>query len=133
MLVAQAKQAEEYFFGKPLSDDITEEITKSLRRDAENIVLRGMPGCGKTTIGGEIARITGRELLDTDEIIVKNAGISIPDIFEKYGEARFRELEREAVSEAGKLGGKIITTGGGAVKDIRNLAPLRQNGRIYHI
>jgi len=133
MLVAQAKAAEEYFFDIKIDDKVIDEITAKLTQESENIVLIGMPGCGKTSIGEAIAKLTGRESVDTDALVEKNAGMSIPEIFEKYGEAEFRRMEREAVCEAGWMSGKVIMTGGGVVKDIRNLAPLSGNGRIYHI
>lgn len=133
MLVAQAKAAEEHFFGSPIPDSENERILSMLRRDAANIVLIGMPGCGKTTVGEALAALTGREAIDIDARITARAGCSIPEIFAQGGETAFRALEREETADAGKLSGKIILTGGGVVKDARNYAPLRQNGRIYHL
>ncbi|MBR2743089.1 MAG: shikimate kinase [Clostridia bacterium] len=133
MLVAQAKAAEEYFFDKKFDDAVIGDITAKLSRESENIVIIGMPGSGKTTIGEALERLTGRRSVDTDALIEARAGISIPEIFARFGEAEFRRMEREAVAEAGRGSGTIIMTGGGAVKDERNLAPLRGNGRIYHI
>ena len=133
MLVAQAKAAEEHFFETAIPDSENERILAQLRQETSNIVLIGMPGCGKTTVGQALARLTGREAIDIDQRIVQTAGRSIPDIFARDGEAAFRELERRETAEAGKLSGKIILTGGGVVKDPRNYASLRQNGRIYHL
>lgn len=133
MLVAQAKAAEEHFFETSISDGENERILAMLRRETANMVLIGMPGSGKTTVGAALAALTGREAIDIDQRIVEKAGCSIPEIFAREGEAAFRALEREATAEAGKLSGKIILTGGGVVKDARNYAPLRQNGRIYHL
>ena len=133
MLVAQATAAEEHFFGKSIPDSENERILAMLRRDTQNIVLIGMPGCGKTTVGRALARLTGREAIDIDQRIEERAGRSIPEIFAAGGEEAFRALEREATAEAGKLSGRIILTGGGVVKDPRNYAPLRQNGRIYQL
>ena len=133
MLVAQATAAEEHFFGKAIPDSENERILAMLRRDTQNIVLIGMPGCGKTTVGEALARLTGREAIDIDQRIVERAGRTIPDIFAKDGEGAFRALEREETAAAGKLSGKILLTGGGVVKDQRNYAPLRQNGRIYQL
>jgi len=133
MLVAQAKAAEEYFFEKKISDSENERILAMLRKEMTNIVLIGMPGCGKTTLGQALAELTGREAIDLDQKIVEKAGRSIPEIFATEGEAAFRALEREVTAEIGKLSGKIILTGGGVVKDRRNYAPLHQNGRIYHL
>ena len=133
MLVAQAKAAEEHFFDKSIPDSENERILAMLRKEMTNIVLIGMPGCGKSTLGLALAELTGREAIDLDQRIVEKAGCPIPQIFAEQGEAAFRALEREVTAEAGKLSGKIILTGGGVVKDRRNYAPLHQNGRIYHL
>ena len=133
MLVAQAKAAEEHFFETPIPDCENERILTQLRQECTNIVLIGMPGCGKTTVGEALARLTGREAIDIDQRIVQTAGRSIPDIFAREGEDAFRELESRETAEAGKLSGKIILTGGGVVKDPRNYASLHQNGYICHL
>ena len=133
MLVAQAKAAEEHFFEKSIPGSENERILALLRQECTNIVLIGMPGCGKTTVGQALAELTGREAIDIDQRIVKRAGCSIPEIFAQGGETAFRALEREETAEAGKLSGKIILTGGGVIKDERNYASLHQNGRIYHL
>lgn len=133
MLVAQAKAAEEHFFQKTIPDSENERILAQLYQQTSNIVLIGMPGCGKTTVGQALAKLTGREAIDVDQLIVEKAGCSIPEIFAQSGEAAFRALEREMTAEAGKLSGKIILTGGGVIKDHRNYAPLHQNGRIYQL
>ena len=133
MLVAQAVQAEEYFFNKTFPAGETERVLKLLARDNTNITLIGMPGSGKTTVGRALATLTGKEAIDIDQRIVQTSGRSIPDIFAQDGEAAFRALERQETAEAGKLSGKIILTGGGVVKDQRNYAPLHQNSRIYHL
>ena len=133
MLVAQAKAAEEYFFEKSIPDSENERILAQLYRQTGNIVLVGMPGCGKTAVGRALAGLTGRQAIDMDEEIVRMAGCSIPEIFEKQGEDAFRRLEREVAQQVGKLSGKIILTGGGVVKDERNYNALHQNGRICHL
>ena len=133
MLVSQAVVAEEHFFGRSIPASETERIIAQLRNEMTNIVLIGMPGSGKTTVGDLLAALTGREALDVDREIVRRTGRSIPDIFREDGEAAFRALERQVTAELGAMSGKIILTGGGVVKDERNYAPLRQNGRIYHL
>ena len=133
MLVAQAKAAEEHFFEKTIPDSENERILAMLRQEMTNIVLIGMPGCGKSTLGLALAELTGRESIDLDQRVVEKAGCPIPQIFAEQGEPAFRDLEREVTAEIGKLSGKIILTGGGVVKDRRNYAPLHQNGRIYHL
>ena len=133
MLVAQAKRAEEHFTGRAIPDSENERILSQLRREMGNIVLIGMPGCGKSTVGRLLADLTGREAVDIDQQIALRAGCSIPEIFARGGEAEFRALEREETARAGALTGKILLTGGGAVKTPENYGALRQNGRIYHL
>ena len=133
MLVAQAVRAEEKFFGKAIPDSEIERIAAMLQRNMTNIILIGMPGSGKTTIGTILAEKTGREAIDIDKEIIKIAGCTIPDIFSAIGEEGFRKIESQAVVKAGKESGKIIITGGGVVTRPENYAPLHQNGRIYQL
>lgn len=133
MLVAQAKAAEELFFKTAIPDSENERILRLLRQSMQNIVLIGMPGSGKTTIGAALASLTGRTAIDLDEQIVLADGRTIPQIFATSGEAAFRALEREQAERWGKESGCILVTGGGIVKDERNYHPLKQNGRIYHV
>lgn len=133
MLVAQAKAAEEHFFGKSISESENERVFRLMRAEMENIVLIGMPGCGKNTIGEELIKLSGKELEDLDANIVKKAGKSIESIFAEHGEGEFRRKESEEAADAGRQSGRIIATGGGIVKDDKNYASLHCNGRIYHI
>lgn len=133
MLVAQAVAAEERFFDLPIPAEENDRILKMLRRDFTNIVLIGMPGCGKTTTGEILGRITGREVVDIDAEIVKWAGKSIPEIFAENSEAGFRAFERVFTDRFGAQPGRILVTGGGVVKNEQNYAALHQNGRIYHL
>lgn len=133
MLVAQAKAAEELFFGGTIADSEISRILGLLGRETQNIVLIGMPGSGKSTIGQALSLLTGRRLVDLDEEIVKTAGRSIPEIFANSGEAAFRAMEREQAVRWGRESGLILVTGGGIVKDGRNGQSLRQNGRVYEI
>lgn len=96
-----------------------------------NIVLIGFMGSGKTSVGSEIARRLGRELIDTDEMIEAKAGCSISEIFAKDGEARFRDLESEAVGTASEHVGAVISVGGGAVLRGENVAALRKTGVLF--
>ena len=130
MLVAQAKEASEWFQQKELPNDLIDTIHTILRRQTENIVLVGMPGCGKTTIGRALAEKTGRIFADADEKIVELAGKSIPDIFAEDGEEVFRAWETQALAELGKQSGLILSTGGGCVTRARNYPLLHQNGTI---
>ncbi len=130
MLTAQAKRACEIFTGIGISDDRTEEVLSSLHRQLENIVLIGMPGCGKSTIADALAAQTGREVVHLDEMIARRAGKTIGDIFAQYGEGYFRALESDCIREVGARTGIIISTGGGCVTRSENYAPLHQNGYI---
>ena len=98
-----------------------------------NIVLTGFMATGKTTIGTAIANMSDYRFVDTDEIIVKNSGMEINEIFAKYGEKRFRELEREAVAEAADTDNAVISTGGGVVLNALNIDILRKNGVIFNL
>lgn len=133
MLVAQAVRAEEHFFDRTFPEGETERVLRLVARDNTNIVLIGMPGCGKTTVGQALAALTGREAVDIDRRIEARTGRAVPDIITRDGEAVFRRLEAEETAAAGKLAGKLLLTGGGAVKTPANYAALRQNGRIYHL
>ena len=133
MLVAQAKATCEIFTDEKTSDSEIDRITKIIEDNTKNIVLVGMPGCGKSHIGRLIAEALGRELIDTDEEIIKDAGMPIPEIFAKYGEEVFRQYEHNVIVRVGKLSGKVISTGGGVVTRDNNYAPLHQNSKIFFI
>ena len=130
MLVAQAKEASEYFTGKKLSDAVIERIHRVLSHQMQNIILIGMPGCGKSTIGALLAEKQNRKFLDADEEIIRLAGKSIPDIFAQDGEDVFRRWETTALENLGKQSGLVISTGGGCVTRSRNYPLLHQNGMI---
>jgi shikimate dehydrogenase len=133
MLVAQAKQSAQWFLDTPLPDSLVADIHGKLRSQMENIVLIGMAGCGKSTIGRLLAKETGKTFRDADAQIEKLAGRTIPEIFARDGEAEFRRLETEVLSELGKQSGLVIATGGGCVTRGENHPLLHQNGRILWI
>ena len=133
MLVYQAARACEIFTGEPVGESRVEEITACLSRQMENIVLIGMPGCGKTSIGRALAQRLGRELIDADAELVKAAGRSIPEIFAEGGEELFRRLETQTLEALGRLSGRVIATGGGCVTRPENYDLLHQNGKIIWI
>ena len=133
MLVAQAKRSAEIFLGQKLPDSELERITALLARDMQNIVLIGMPGCGKSSTGRRLAERLGRPLLESDAEIEKEAGLTIPEIFAREGEQGFRRRESAALRELGKRSGTVISTGGGCVTRPENYAPLRQNGIVVWI
>lgn len=133
MLVAQAKRACELFLGEELDDGFIDPIVADIARETGNIVLVGMPGSGKSTVGKALAEAMGRSFVDTDALIVEDAGRPIPEIFATDGEEVFRAFETEAVKKAGMMSGAVISTGGGVVTRERNYAPLSQNARIVFI
>ncbi len=130
MLVAQAKESAEYFTNCTISSDVIDRIRHLLIQKTENIILIGMPGCGKSTVGAALAKKLGRKFVDTDHEIGAFAGITIPEIFSSQGESGFRHLETEALAQYGKESGLVIATGGGCVTKQENYPLLHTNGRI---
>ena len=133
MLVAQGVRAAEIFLDKDFSKEETDRVYKKIMRSKENIVLSGMPGCGKSTIGKMLAEKLGRRFIDIDEEIVKMEGSPITEIFAEGGEKLFRDKETEAVSAVARISGAVIATGGGAILRDENVRLLGQNGRIYFL
>ncbi len=131
MLVAQAKEASEWFTGSSIDEARIGEIHRMLRQQMENIILIGMPGCGKSTVGKILAGQRNKQFTDADQVLEFRANQSIPEIFARDGEAFFRTLETETLAILGKESGLVIATGGGCVTQQENLPLLRQNGRIF--
>ncbi len=130
MLIAQAKYSSELFQNKKISDDSVTFIENSLTKELENIILIGMPGSGKSVVAEALGRRLNRRVIETDSEIVRSAGLSIPEIFEKSGEEEFRRLETAQMELSGKLSERIISTGGGVVTRDENYNLLHQNGII---
>ncbi len=130
MLVAQAKAAAERFLDRPIPDETVGEIAADMEKSTRNLVLVGMPGCGKTTIGLALSNRLKRRLVDTDELIVKKAGCPIPEIFAKRGQDAFRAIEHDVICQVGKESGLVIATGGGIVTRPENFDPMRQNSTV---
>ena len=133
MLCAQAARARELFTGEKIADDTLRAAYETLLRERQNLVLIGMPGCGKTTVGRALAQKTGMSIVDTDELIVQKAGKPIPQIFAEEGEQAFRDLEQQVIAACCSTGGSIISTGGGAVLRRENRLNLRMNARVVWI
>ena len=133
MLVAQAVFAASIFLDSEINISEIERVYNKLLKQKQNLVLIGMPGCGKSTIGKAVAEITGKEFIDSDDEIVKKAGITIPEIFEKQGEKGFREIESEVIAELSLKQGCVIATGGGAILNKRNIDLLKENGEVVFI
>ena len=131
MLAAQAKKSCEDFLGKPIADERIGAITKALAAQMQNVILIGMPGSGKTTVGTKLADQLGRKFLDADTVLEQKAGMPIPEIFRLEGEEGFRRRETAVLAELGKQSGLVIATGGGCVTRPENYPLLHQNGTIF--
>lgn len=133
MLVAQARESYNLFFDRNMINATVEDLTSMLYKQNQNIILTGMPGCGKTTIAQAIGEKTGREVIDIDKVIEFEQKKSVAEIISKYGEETFRNLEHQAIVENCKLSNKVIALGGGAILDRENYPALHQNGKIFFI
>ena len=133
MLVAQAKRASDLFLNIQRDNSEIDDIAAKIAAQMMNIVLVGMPGCGKTTVATALAEKLGRPMADVDIEIEREAGKSIPQIFAEDGEEAFRALESSVIRRLGAQSGLVIATGGGSVLREENYAALHRNGRIFHL
>ena len=133
MLVAQAAKSHELFLGVNVSDEKIEQCISKIEFEKRNILLIGMPGCGKTTIGRELAKRLGRDLIDLDEEIEKKTGRTPEDIIRKDGETKFREIETEVLKEFSILSSKIISCGGGVISPKANRFIMKMNSTVIWI
>ncbi len=133
MLVAQAKYAMDFFLRESFDDSIIDKVLSELKSEMQNIVLIGMPSSGKSSIGARVAKELDREFIDIDLEIERQEDKTIPEIFNENGEEYFRKLEKEITLKVCSLSGKVISTGGGVVKDKDNLFSLKQNGKVILI
>lgn len=133
MLVGQAIKSNEIFFGKTLPQGTLSRVTRRIAGDMRNVVLIGMPGSGKTTIGKALAKRLGRPFFDTDEIFLSQEGVSAGDYIKTHGEADFRAKESAIVAAVGKMSGAVIATGGGVPTVPANFPALGQNGTIIFL
>ena len=132
MLVMQAVVAAEKFLGKSIAKEEAGRVFSHIYASKENIVLIGMPGSGKSTVG-KILQKTGFDFVDTDEEIEKHCGCTIRELIETRGEPYFRDLESEVVRDVSSSTRRIIATGGGAVLRAENVRALQQNGKLYFL
>lgn len=130
MLVGQAVRARELFDDTSFPESSTEAVYARILKSKRNLVLIGMPSCGKSSAGRILAANTGRSFIDIDEIIALHAGMEIPEIFAREGEAGFRLRETAAIESVATEQGAIIATGGGAVLNGANVRMLKHNGII---
>jgi len=133
MLVAQAVFASSLFFDKKIDTSLIDKVYKEIKSEKQNIVLIGMPSCGKSTIGKLLSNTLNRPFFDTDEEIVKTKNKPITKIFEEEGEVGFRKTESEVIASLSKKSGIIIATGGGSVLNNDNILSLKQNGVLVFI
>ena len=132
MLVMQAVVAVEHFLDTSIPKETADRVFASIYASKENIVLTGMPGSGKSTVG-KLLGLDGFSFLDTDEQIEKRCGCSIRSLIETKGEACFRDLESEVIREIASSGCRILSTGGGAILREENVRYLRRNGRLFFL
>lgn len=133
MLVAQGKEASEIFQNIEIENEEIESAIDEVRSETLNAILIGMPGAGKTLLGGELAERMGRKFVDIDDMIEEHEGMSIPEIFAQKGESYFRRIETEMLEQACKQTGLVIATGGGVVKKKANYNIVKQNGVVIWI
>jgi shikimate dehydrogenase len=132
MLVAQAVVAVEKFLDKEFDEKVAQKVYSDILLEKENIVLTGMPGSGKSTVG-KLIKLDGYQFFDTDAEIEKRVGCSIKELIEREGEKRFRDIESEVISEVSADSCRIIATGGGAILRDENIRALKKNGRIFFL
>ena len=133
MLATQAILAAEHFFDKTFDPAQIQKIVRAVENIKTNIVLIGMPACGKTTVGKALAKALNRPLIDTDEALVKAVGRDISTIFTEEGEEAFRDYESQIIRTLAGRTGCIIATGGGAILRDENVRYLKKNGRLYFL
>ena len=130
MLAAQAKEASEWFTGNPLPDSEIQRVHRIMKQSMENIVLIGMPGCGKSTVGQLLADKLRRRCVDTDREMANIMLRSVPSILNGFGEQKFREIETRILESYSNWSSIVLATGGGCVTKPENYPLLRQNGTI---
>ena len=133
MLVAQAKRAAEIFTDQEISENEIDIITNKISFQMNNIILIGMPGCGKTTVGKLLSELTGKCFYDSDDEFTKSFGITPAEAIQTLGEDRFRNMEHQTILKLGNMNNIILATGGGVVTRKENYFPLHQNGIIFFI
>ncbi len=133
MLVAQAVRASEIFLDTTYPKETIDKVYSKILLPKRNIVLTGMPSCGKTIVGKILSKKLNMPVYDSDEMIVNNQNMEISEIFATKGEEYFRDLESESISELGAKNGIIISTGGGAILREKNIYAMKQNGTVYFL
>lgn len=130
MLVSQAKAAAEFFTGDAIDGKIVRDIVEKIRHEKRNIVLIGMPGSGKSSVGKELSKALGRRFVDTDSLITQSTSRTPEEIIRSDGEDAFRRIESEVLSAVSRESSLIIATGGGVVIKDTNRRRMRENGVV---
>lgn len=133
MLVYQAIRAAEIFEDIEIDKSISGKIVNTIKNQNRSIVLVGMPGSGKSTVGKRLAKTLNMNFIDTDEIIVSKEGCEISEIFANKGEKYFRDLEEEVVKECAVLKNSVISTGGGAILRDTSVSYLKAYGVLFFL
>jgi len=132
MLVMQAVVAVEKFLDTAIEKDVADRVFASVFASKENIVLTGMPGSGKSTVG-RLLSIDGYTFVDTDAEIEKRCGCTIKELISDKGEKYFRDLESEVIRDVSAESCRIISTGGGAILREENVRCLKRNGKLFFL
>ena len=138
MLVEQARISRNLFIQsdktlKPINLDKGYNVYQNLLENKKNVILIGMPGCGKSTIGKLLAKNIGKKFIDTDKEIIDKLNCEIPSIFENFGEDYFRLQEKIIIKEVSEKFSSVVATGGGAILDDENRKNLKKNGVIIYL
>ena len=133
MLIAQAFYAIEIFLDVKLDNNIINSIYNEMINKKENIVLIGMPSCGKSTVGKKLAQYLNKKFIDVDDKIIEKINMDIASYFKKYGETSFREIESQVIEEISKENSIVISTGGGSILKENNVRYLKQNGKLFFL
>ena len=132
MLVMQAVVAVEKFLDTEIPKTVADNVFASVFASKENIILTGMPGSGKSTVG-KLLNIDGFSFVDTDEEIEKRCGCTIKELVGSKGEKYFRDLETQVIKDISSKGCQIISTGGGAILRKENVNSLKRNGKLFFL
>ncbi len=132
MLVMQAVVAVERFLDTTIEKETADQVFASVLASKENIVLTGMPGSGKSTVG-KLLRVDGYTFIDTDAEIEKRCGCTIKELIAAKGEVYFRDLETDVIRDVSAKNGRIIATGGGAILREENVRCLKRNGKLFFL
>ncbi|MBQ2891683.1 MAG: shikimate dehydrogenase [Bacilli bacterium] len=133
MLVSQAVYASAIFQDIEVSHDLIDEVFEEIYFQKQNIVLIGMPTCGKTTIGKKLAKELNKTFVDIDTLIEEEIQMPISEFLNKDNEKDFRDIEEKVVERIAKMNNLIISTGGGVIKRQVNIERLKKNGIVVFI